>query len=61
MQEGFSEAVEKNEISLRTTDKLAKGNYNEFLIGKGVLYIRDAPLDLVVNVADVRRDLIDLL
>ena len=61
LREGFSEAVEKNEISLRVVDGLVKGEYNECLVENGVLYLQTRPRDWMVNVADVGRDLIDLL
>ncbi len=61
LQEGFGEAVERNEIALRVVDKLVKGEYNECVVEKGVLYIQTTPRDWMANVADVGRDLIDLL
>ena len=61
LQEGFSEAVEKNEVSLRVVDKLAKGEYTECLVENGVLYIQTTPRNWMANVADIGRDVIDLL
>ena len=61
LQEGFGEAVERNEISLRVVDRLVKGEYNECFIENGILYIQTTPRDWMANVADIGRDLIDLL
>ncbi len=61
LQEGFGEAVERNEIALRVVDKLVKGEYNEYVVENGVLYIQTTPRDWMANVANVGRNLIDLL
>ena len=61
LQEGFGEAVERNEISLRVVEKLVKGEYNECSVENGVLYIQTTPRDWMANVADVGRDLINVL
>ena len=61
LQEGFGEAVEKNEIALRVVDRLAKGEYNECVVENGVLYIQTTPRDWRVNVYNVGRDLIEML
>ena len=63
LQEGFKEAVEKNEVSLRVVDKLVSGSssYNECIIENGILYIQTTPRDWSVNISDPARSLIDVL
>ncbi|KAG8529609.1 uncharacterized protein KY384_006246 [Bacidia gigantensis] len=61
MQEGFKEAVEKNEIGLRVVDKLEKGDYNECVIENGVVYMQTTAENWTVNIRDPARRLIDLL
>ena len=61
LQEGFKEAVEKNQITLRVVDKLKKGNYNEPVIETGVLYIQTTAEHWGVNVRDPAYGLIDIL
>ena len=61
LQEGFKEAVEKNQIALRIVDKLSKGNYNEPFIENGVLYIQTTAENWATNVGDPAYQLIDIL
>lgn len=46
LQEGFKEAVEKNEVALRVVDKPIKGPYNECIVENGVLYIQTNAQDV---------------
>ena len=61
LQEGFGEAVERNEIALRVVEKLERGEYNECVVEGGVLYVQTTPGNWRVNVYNVGRDLIELL
>ncbi|KAL8708421.1 MAG: hypothetical protein Q9220_006711 [cf. Caloplaca sp. 1 TL-2023] len=61
LQEGFKEAVEKNEVALRVVEKLTKGVYNECIIENGVLYIQTTPDNWNSNVRDPAVGLIDML
>ena len=62
LQEGFKDAVEKNQIALRVVEKLKEGsNYNECVIENGVLYIRTTPENWAVNVRDPAHGLMDIL
>ena len=67
VQEGFKEAVEKNEISLQVIDgtlPTGKGkgsSYNEASIDNGVLVLRTTPRNWTVNLSDATVYLIDLL
>lgn len=61
LQEGFQEAVEKNEISLKVVQKLEKSNYNEPVIKNSVLYIQTTPAMWTTNIRDCADKLIDLL
>ena len=61
LQEGFQEAVSKNEIIFRMVEKLAKGGYNEVLIEDGVLVIQTTPENFWSNVSDVGNKILDIL
>ena len=62
VQEGFKDAVEKNQIALRVVDQLKKGKgYNECVIENGVLYIQTTPEFWATNVGDPAYELMDLL
>jgi len=61
LQEGFQEAIEKNEISLRIVDKLVKGTYNEVIIENGVLVIQTVPKYWNANIRDPANGLVALL
>ena len=61
LQEGFKDAVEKNQIVLRVVNKLNKGNYNEPVLENGVLYIQTTPEYWAVNIGDPAYQLMDIL
>jgi len=62
LQEGFQEAVEKNQIALRVVEELKKGSgYNECIIEDGVLYIQTQPKNFGTNVDYACQDIMDIL
>ena len=62
VQEGFKDAVEKNQVALRIVDKLAKGKgYNECVIENGILYIQTTAENWATNVNDPAYELMDIL
>lgn len=62
LQEGFKEAVEKNQIALRIVDKLNKGKgYNECVIENGVLYIQTTAEFWATNVDAPGEEVIKIL
>ena len=61
LQEGFKDAVEKNEIGIRVVNKLAKGTYNECVIENGVLFIQTTPKYWWTNHRDAADKLLDML
>ena len=62
LQDGFKEAVEKNEIALKVVDELEGGkSYNTATIEGGVLVIKVTPKSWAVNVTDALADVIDIL
>ncbi|SPO07090.1 uncharacterized protein DNG_09784 [Cephalotrichum gorgonifer] len=61
LQEGFNEAVEKEEVAFRIVDKLVKGSYNEPVVEDGVLYLQTTPQNFGTNIDDIAAKLIDLL
>ncbi|KAL8820735.1 MAG: hypothetical protein Q9191_007454 [Dirinaria sp. TL-2023a] len=62
VQEGFKDAVEKNQVALRIVDRLNKSNgYNECVIENGVLYIQTTAEYWATNVNDPAYELMDIL
>lgn len=63
LQEGFQEAVSKNEIALKVVEKLetGKSNYNEIVIKDGVLCIQTTPKTWDSNIGDAAQYIIDML
>ena len=63
LQEGFQEAVTKNEIAIVVVDKLetGKSNYNECLIKDGVLCLHTTPKTWDTNINDAGQYIIDML
>lgn len=61
LQEGFKDAVEKNEISLRVVDKLIKGTYSECVIEGGVCYMQTIPKYWTTNIRATSENIMDLL
>ena len=61
LQEGFAEAVEKNEIGLRVVEKLEKATYNECVLENGVLWIQTVPVYWTTNIRDPGDKILDLL
>lgn len=61
LQEGFKDAVEKNEIALRVVDKLVKGTYNECVFEGGVCYMQTTPEYWTTNMRDTASDILNLL
>ena len=61
LQEGFQDAVEKNEIQLRVVGKMTRRTYNEVVVENGVLVIQTVPKWWATNVNDVGADMTDIL
>ncbi|KAM7202728.1 hypothetical protein V8F33_002654 [Rhypophila sp. PSN 637] len=63
IQEGFNEAVDKNEMAFRIVDKLSDkdASYNEAVIEDGILYLQCKPETWGVNIDYVAQKLMDLL
>ncbi len=61
LQEGFKEAVETSEISLRIVDKLVKGSYHECVIESGVCYMQTTPKYWTTNIREIVADIMNLL
>ena len=62
LQEGFNEAVEKNQIAFRIVEELRKGSgYSEIFIEDGVLYIQTTPQNFGTNVDYACQDIVDIL
>ncbi|KXJ89438.1 hypothetical protein Micbo1qcDRAFT_235249 [Microdochium bolleyi] len=61
LQEGFKEAVDKNEVCLRIVDKLNDSSYSEAVVEDGVLYIQCKPLTWGTNVSYAAEKLVDKL
>jgi hypothetical protein len=63
MQEGFQEAVSKNEIVFRIVDKLERPGktYNENIIHDGVLYLQTVTKYWWSNNSQIANNLVDLL
>ena len=60
LQEGFKDAVEKNEISFKVVDQLVKGHYNEVHFENGILYVQTTPAMWTSNLRDPAKKLVDL-
>jgi len=61
LQEGFKEAVDKNEVALRIVDKLQKGSYNEAVVEDGILWLQCTPTNWGTNISDCANNLVDKL
>ncbi|KAK6065019.1 hypothetical protein SCUP515_11418 [Seiridium cupressi] len=61
LQEGFNEAVDKGEITLRIVGKLKEGLYGECEVEDGVLYLQCTPKTWGTNVAYLAEKLVDKL
>ena len=62
LQEGFKDAVEKNEIALKVVDELPEGkSYNTSVIEGGVLVMKTTPSAWAVNVGDAMTNVVDIL
>ncbi|KAM0812051.1 hypothetical protein AB5N19_14368 [Seiridium cardinale] len=61
LQEGFNEAVDKGEITLRIVDKLKEGSYGECEVEDGVLYLQCTPKTWGTNVTYLAEKLVDKL
>ena len=61
LREGFTEAVERNQIALRVVDALIQGHYNEPVLENGVLYIQTKAEFWATNVVDPGYELINVL
>ncbi|KAK4695767.1 hypothetical protein P7C71_g2048, partial [Lecanoromycetidae sp. Uapishka_2] len=64
LQEGFKDAVEKNEVSLRVVDQLSKSashHYNESIIEGGVFYMQTTPEYWTTNIRDTASEIMNLL
>ncbi len=61
LQEGFKEAVETSEISLRIVNKLVKGSYYECVIERGVCYTQTTPKYYTTNIRKTVADIMNFL
>ena len=61
MQEGFHDAVEKNEIQLRVVDRMVKGTYNEVIIENGVLIMQTIAKKWATNTSQVGQEVLEIL
>ncbi|KAM0324333.1 hypothetical protein ACHAQA_008114 [Verticillium albo-atrum] len=61
VQEGFNEAVEKSELTIRLVDKLKYGSYGEVVIEDGILFIQTLPEKWGTNVSYAAEKLMDQL
>ena len=61
VQEGFLEAVSRNEIAFRIVEKLKYDSYCEVVIEDGVLYLQCKPETWGTNIDNVASKLIDQL
>ncbi len=61
LQDGFKEALERNEISLRIVDKLVKGSYNKHIIEGAVCYMQTTPKYWTTNIRDTVAVIMKLL
>jgi len=61
LQEGFKEAVETSEISLRIVDKLVKVSYYRCVIEGGVCYMQTTPKYWTTNIRETVADIMNFL
>ncbi|KAJ1324244.1 hypothetical protein MN608_10304 [Microdochium nivale] len=61
LQEGFKEAVDKNEVCLRIVDSLKDSSYCECVVEDGVLYLQCKPITWGTNITNAAEKLVDKL
>lgn len=61
LQEGFREAVERNEIAVRVVEKLERRTYNECAVEGGVVVLKTVPVYWGTNVGQAGEGVMDLL
>lgn len=61
LQEGFKEAVDKNEVALRIVDKLQQGSYCEAVVEDGILWLQSTPTRWGTNISNAAENLVDKL